>query len=171
MSKRTERAARPARSGASKAGVIIAGFGIGGIFYSAVGPLMIAKMARQKMMLIGGLLAAIAIWFAGIGLPWLAELICFVVLGCNFYMLFTALYAEATELAPTARASTMSLLSCHFFLGQTAGPIVFGTFLNSFGGSVACALNAAILAISATVASVAITRQRASIRLGAQQEA
>jgi predicted MFS family arabinose efflux permease len=47
-------------------------------------------------------------------------------LGLGFYMIHNAIQTRATELAPQARASAMSLHAFAFFGGQSLGPIFYG---------------------------------------------
>ncbi len=47
-------------------------------------------------------------------------------LGFGFYWLHGCIQVYATELAPQARGSAMALHSASFFLGQAAGPVVYG---------------------------------------------
>ncbi|MEI9805409.1 MAG: MFS transporter [Pseudolabrys sp.] len=57
----------------------------------------------------------------------------FALLGFGFYMLHAVIQIYASELAPAARGTTMALHSFFFFLGQAAGPIVYGIGLKTVG--------------------------------------
>jgi MFS family permease len=48
-------------------------------------------------------------------------------------MIHNSLQTEATELAPAARGSAVALFACALFLGQGAGPLVFGPLSVRFG--------------------------------------
>jgi predicted MFS family arabinose efflux permease len=48
-------------------------------------------------------------------------------------MLHAVIQIYASELAPAARGSAMALHSFFFFLGQAAGPIVYGAGLQTIG--------------------------------------
>jgi predicted MFS family arabinose efflux permease len=69
----------------------------------------------------------------GLGLPWQAQMASFVVMGLGFYMLHGCMQVFASELAVEARATSLSLHSCFFFLGQTAGPIAYGFGISHIG--------------------------------------
>jgi DHA1 family inner membrane transport protein len=52
-------------------------------------------------------------------------------LGFGFYMLHAVIQVYASELAPSARGSSMALHSFFFFLGQAVGPIIYGIGLGT----------------------------------------
>src|SRR5205823_6467919 len=58
----------------SIAGVILAGFAIGGMFYSAGVRLLLRRLAQRWIMVIGGAAAAAALVGAGFGLVWTADI-------------------------------------------------------------------------------------------------
>ena len=62
---------------------------------------------------------------------WPVEFANFALLGFGFYMLHAVIQIYASELAPAARGTAMALHSFFYFLGQAAGPVVYGAGLNS----------------------------------------
>jgi predicted MFS family arabinose efflux permease len=62
---------------------------------------------------------------------WPIEFANFMLLGFGFYMLHAVVQIYASELSTKARGSAMALHSFFFFLGQAAGPIVYGAGLSS----------------------------------------
>lgn len=120
---------------ASIAGLVIAGFSIGGIAYSlAVTPLTRRWQPRQ-LMIGGGMVAAVAFMVVALDPPWPIQLAAFVVLGIGFYSLHGCIQVEATELSTAARGTAMSLHSSFFFLGHAAGPVLYGVGFASLGAS------------------------------------
>jgi predicted MFS family arabinose efflux permease len=111
---------------ASIAGLVIAGFGIGGLCYAGAVSLLIARLGGRRMMALGGAFVAAALAFISLDLAWPYQFAAFLVLGFSFFTLHGCIQIYATELAPTARASAMSLHSASFFLGQAAGPLYYG---------------------------------------------
>jgi len=63
------------------------------------------------------------------------------------YMLHNCLQTEATELAPTARGSAVALFASGLFLGQGAGPLLFGPLAHVAGHAGAYVLVALALAL------------------------
>ena len=90
---------------ASIAGVVIAGFWIGGVFYAmSVGNLL--EMAGQRAVMFGGACcASVALIANAFGGWWPFELAAFVVLGLGFYLLHGSIQVYMTELAPEARGA------------------------------------------------------------------
>jgi predicted MFS family arabinose efflux permease len=118
---------------ASVAGVVIAGFGVGGALYGVSVSRLLRFIGETRMMRVGGTLIALCLVVIAARLYWPLEFLNFAVLGFGFYMLHAVIQIYASELAPTARGSSMALHSFFFFLGQAAGPIVYGAGLNSIG--------------------------------------
>ena len=46
--------------------------------------------------------------------------------GFGFYLLHGCIQVHVTDLSPTARGAAASLHSSFFFIGQAAGPVVYG---------------------------------------------
>jgi MFS transporter, DHA1 family, inner membrane transport protein len=127
------------------AGLVIAGFGIGGIIYSLTVPALLGRLGERRMMLGGGISLAGALLVIGAGLPWPGEFLAFTVLGLGFYCLHGVIQIYSTELAPHARGLAMSLHSSFFFLGQALGPIAYRIGFASIGLVGTTALAALVL--------------------------
>jgi predicted MFS family arabinose efflux permease len=121
-------------SSASIAGVVIAGFGIGGIIYTFTVSWMLNHLGEKRMMAGGGMVMAFSLIVIALRAPWPVEFINFMVLGFGFYMLHGCIQVYVTELAPTARASATAGHSSFFFIGQAVGPVVYGLGLSSGAG-------------------------------------
>lgn len=118
---------------ASIAGVVIAGFGIGGALYGVFISKLLPRLGETRMMRFGGMAMGFCLIVIAANLPWPAEFANFILLGFGFYMLHAVIQIYASELAPAARGSAMALHSFFFFLGQAAGPIVYGLGLRTVG--------------------------------------
>ena len=130
---------------ASIAGVVIAGFGIGGALYGVFVSRLLAQLGETKMMRIGGTVMGFCLVVIAAGVPWPVEFANFVLLGFGFYMLHAVIQIYASELAPAARGSAMALHSFFFFLGQAVGPVVYGIGLKTIGISPVLLFGAAVL--------------------------
>ena len=130
---------------ASIAGVVIAGFGIGGAFYGVIVARLLRLLGETQMMRIGGATMGFCLVVIAARLYWPFEFLNFALLGFGFYMLHAVIQIYASELAPTARGSAMALHSFFFFLGQAVGPIVYGAGLNSIGLSPVLLFGAVVL--------------------------
>ena len=130
---------------ASVAGIVIAGFGIGGAAYGVTVSRLLALLGETRMMRIGGTAMGLCLVVIAARLYWPLEFLNFAVLGFGFYMLHAVIQIYASELAPSARGSAMALHSFFFFLGQAVGPIVYGAGLNSIGLSPVLLFGAAVV--------------------------
>jgi MFS transporter, DHA1 family, inner membrane transport protein len=111
---------------ASIAGLVIAAFGIGGLFYSAIVSFLVSRLKERRMMVMGGALMATALSTVALDPIWPVQFAAFLILGFGFFSLHGCIQLYATELAPTVRASAMSLHSSAYFLGQALGPLYYG---------------------------------------------
>jgi predicted MFS family arabinose efflux permease len=134
---------------ASIAGVVIAGFGIGGVVYTFMVSWLLTHIGEKRLMAGGGMVMAACLAVIALHLGWPLEFANFMVLGFGFYMLHGCIQVYVTELAPTARASATAGHSSFFFLGQATGPVVYGLGL-SHGIGIVPVLLVGALALTAT---------------------
>ena len=116
---------------ASIAGVVIAGFGIGGALYGVSVSRLLARLGETRMMRLGGIMMGLCLLVIAARARWPVEFANFAILGFSFYMLHAFIQIYASELVPTARGAAMALHSFFFFFGQALGPIIYGAGLNS----------------------------------------
>jgi predicted MFS family arabinose efflux permease len=131
----------------SYAGIIIAGFGLGGIILALGLPFLVARVAQRHLMLTGATGAAIAFVLISLNMVWYAQAAVFVLLGLGFYMLHNCIQVHATDLSQTARGAAMSMHSSSFFSGQAIGPIYYGFAFGHFGLGVPPLIGAAVMAV------------------------
>ena len=91
-------------------------------------------------------------------------MLCFTVIGLGFFMLHNSLQNRATELAPHARGSAVSLHAFFFFLGQALAPALFGIGLHSIGAT-PMLLGSAVLLAGVGIGAALLLR-RADLREG-----
>src|SRR5262252_9433293 len=115
------------------AGVVIAGFGVGGIIYASSVSILLARLGERRLMLAGGTLMGVGLAAIALQPPWPLQCLNFVVIGLGFYMLHGVIQIYASELAPAARGSAMAMHSASFFLGNALGPVVYGVALATAG--------------------------------------
>src|SRR3569833_2610286 len=116
---------------ASIAGVVIAGFGIGGALYGVFVARLLPVLGERGKMRIGGAAMGLCLAVIAAMLPWPVEFANFMVLGFAFYSLHAVIQIYASELEPSARGSAMALHTVFFFLGQAVGPAFYGAGLSS----------------------------------------
>jgi predicted MFS family arabinose efflux permease len=118
---------------ASIAGLVLAGFSVGGVVYSLGVPILLGRWRPEHLMVGGGVLAGVALTIVALGPSWPLQALAFVLLGIGFYTFHASVQVEATELSTTARGAAMSLHSLFFFLGQATGPVLYGIGFSSLG--------------------------------------
>lgn len=148
---------------ASIPGVVIAAFAVGGLFYTMSVSGLLPRLG-VKMLMIGGA-TAVALQFVVVafGPRWEIQAICFLIMGWGFYSLHGSLQVFSSDLAPEARASALSLHAFCFFMGQAAGPIVYGFALSQFGKMTTLFLSAAIILILGIVAARLLNQKPAEL--------
>lgn len=144
--------------GLREAGFVLAGFGIGGFLYTALVGSMLPRLGLMRLIRWGAYVCGIG--FAGLafGGSWPLEALAFVVVGVGFYMIHNSLQTQATELAPGARGAAVAAHAFFFFLGQAAGPIVYGLALPSLGAVPTLLAAGAIMALLGVVTARGLLR-------------
>jgi predicted MFS family arabinose efflux permease len=110
----------------SIAGLVIAGFAFGGLFYTATVSRLLPRIGVKGMMVAGAALVAVQLVALSFGLGWKFQLPSMLFMGWGFYMIHGCLQVFASELTVGARATALSLHAFFFFMGQTIGPIAYG---------------------------------------------
>jgi predicted MFS family arabinose efflux permease len=110
------------------------------------------------MMLGGGAIMAAFCLILTLRLPWPLEFANFVLLGFGFYGLHGCIQVYATELVPHARGSAMALHSASFFLGQAAGPVIYGFGFATIGKTPLLIAGAVVIALVGYVCSLKLRR-------------
>jgi len=85
-----------------------------------------------------------------------------IVLGMGFYTMHGTLQTRATEIAPEARGTAISLFAFCFFMGQSLGPMALGRILEWHGYSAAFVVAGVSLLLLALVSRALFVRVRAS---------
>ena len=129
----------------SIAGIVIAGFAIGGLFYTMTVSRMLPWLGVRGMMIAGATLVGIQLVAVAFGLHWKAQMAGLLVMGLGFYMIHGCLQVFASELSVEARATALSLHSFFFFMGQTVGPIAYGFGLQHAGKTPTLVAAAAVM--------------------------
>ena len=110
----------------SIAGIVIAGFAVGGLFYTSTVSRLLPKIGVNGMMIAGGTLVGVQLIVVAMGPEWRLQLLGLLFMGWGFYMIHGSLQVFASELSAEARATAVSLHAFFFFMGQTIGPIAYG---------------------------------------------
>jgi predicted MFS family arabinose efflux permease len=143
----------------SIAGVVIAGFAVGGLFYTLSVSRFLPRLGVKGMMIAGASLVGLQLSVVAFGPGSKIQALSLLFMGWGFYMIHGCLQVFASELSVEARATALSLHSFFFFMGQTFGPIAYG-----FGilhvGKIPTLLAAAALMIALGFACARLLRER-----------
>jgi predicted MFS family arabinose efflux permease len=140
-------------------GLVIAGFAVGGLFYTLTVSRFLPALGVGGMMISGAMVLALQLVIVAFGPPWTTQLADFIFMGWGFYMLHGSLQVFASELSVEARATALSLHSFFFFMGQTIGPIVYGFGILNVG-KIPTMLTAALIMVGLGFACARLLRQR-----------
>ncbi|MBC9881751.1 MFS transporter [Bradyrhizobium sp. INPA01-394B] len=144
----------------SIAGIVIAGFAVGGLFYTLAVSRMLPRLGVKGMMIAGGSIVALQLALLAFGPGWKLQFLSLLAMGWGFYMIHGCLQVFASELSIGARATAMSLHSFFFFMGQTVGPIAYGLGLQH-GGKVPTLLASAAIMVVLGLVCARFLRPRA----------
>jgi MFS transporter, DHA1 family, inner membrane transport protein len=149
----------------SIAGIVIAGFAIGGLFYTLTVSRFLPRLGVRGMMIAGASLVGLQLAAVAFGPDWRIQLACLMLMGWGFYMIHGCIQVFASELSVEARATALSLHSFFFFMGQTFGPIAYG-FGIAHAGKIPTLLTAAAIMIALGVACAKLLRPRLAADAG-----
>jgi len=143
------------------AGLLVAGFGCGGLIYSVSVKKLVTRIGELGVLLLGG--ALLGTGFVSIGLmpSWHWFMPAIVVLGMGYYTMHGTLQTRATELAPQARGAAISLFAFFFFLGQATGPQLLGAVVKSRSYAAAFIVAGTGLFATAVISRMLFARARA----------
>ena len=117
------------------AGAIVALFGLGGMMYMVVARALIAHFGQQGLVIIGGALFGLCACVMAFTPNWLAAIPASLISGFGFFMFHNTMQATATNMAPHARGTAVSLFSSFLFLGQSVGVVVAASLIGRVGSS------------------------------------
>ncbi|WP_315744471.1 MFS transporter [Bradyrhizobium sp. SZCCHNR1075] len=143
----------------SIAGIVIAGFAVGGLFYTFTVSQFLPRLGVKGMMIAGAALVGLQLIAIAFGPGWKVQFASMLLMGWGFYMIHGCLQVFASELSIEARATAMSLHSFSFFMGQTVGPIAYG-FGVVHAGKLPSLTVAAGIMVALGFACAALLRQR-----------
>jgi predicted MFS family arabinose efflux permease len=103
------------------AGLVVATVGLGGLGYTLFARRWVKALGQVRLARTGGLVLGLAFLMLGLGSAWSWAVLACGLLGLGFYQLHNTLQTLATQIAPAARGTALSLFAFCFFLGQAAG--------------------------------------------------
>jgi predicted MFS family arabinose efflux permease len=142
----------------SISGLVIAGFAVGGLFYTLSVSRLLPRFGVNAMMMSGAVLMGLQLAIVAFGPRWQLQVGNFILMGWGFYMIHGSLQVFASELSVEARATALSLHSFFFFMGQTIGPIAYGFGILNVG-KIPTLLASAVVIIALGMVCARLLRQ------------
>ena len=128
------------------AGSVMMVYGVGGLLYSQMARRWLAWLGERGLVRTGAALVVVGLlvlaWGSGV---WLGMLSCLMT-GLGFYMLHNTLQVQATQMAPAARGSAVTLFACSLFFGQSTGVLIMAQSVDM--GWLAYAFTAAAVGVT-----------------------
>ncbi|MGH6628682.1 MAG: MFS transporter, partial [Burkholderiales bacterium] len=114
-------------------GVILAGFGLGGLVYSILVRWLLQRLGESGLVT-GGAPILLSCFLLLPLLPiWQMTILLFIAAGLGFYMFHNTLQTRATEMAPQSRGTAVAVFAFSLFLGQAVGVAVCGAAIDLVG--------------------------------------
>ena len=84
--------------------------------------------------------------------------------GFGFFMFHNTMQANATQMAPEARGTAVSLFASFLFLGQSIGVVLAASFIDRIGTGAVIALGGGAMALEGVYFAWALRRRDARLR-------
>ena len=121
-------------------GAIVAMFGIGGVLYMALARHLIRRIGEIGLAQWGGSLMGVSFLVLGFATWWpLTPIVCLIA-GFGFFMFHNTMQLHATQMAPTARGTAVSLFASSLFIGQAVGVLLAANLIALLGSGAVIAL-------------------------------
>lgn len=142
-------------------GAVVALFGLGGMVYMAAARYLIPRLgehglARTGVVLLG--LASLVIAFTPV---WWPSAPASLLAGFGFFMFHNTMQTNATQMAPAARGTAVSLFASALFMGQSIGVLLAAALVGLLGSTAVIALGSGMLVAVGLYFSVALRRRHA----------
>ena len=148
----------------SLAGAIVALFGLGGMLYMAVGRHLIRRFGQQGLVLFGGAIVGVCALVLAYTPHWGPALPASLLAGFGFFMFHNTMQANATQMAPHARGTAVSLFSSSLFLGQSIGVVLAASLIDRIGTSAVIAAGGAVMLLEGVYFAWVLRRRERLMR-------
>lgn len=148
----------------SAAGAIVALFGLGGMLYMAVARHLIRRFGQRGLSLLGVCLVGLCALVVGFTPYWLSTIPASLLGGLGFFMFHNTMQANATQMAPGARGTAVSLFASALFLGQSIGVLLAAGLMERIGSGAVIALGGGVLTVAGLFFAQALRRREGLMR-------
>ena len=148
------------------AGAIVALFGLGGMAYMALARWLIPRLGEHGLARSGVALLGVSAWVIAFTPWWWATVPASAVAGFGFFMFHNTMQTNATQMAPAARGTAVSLFASFLFLGQSIGVLLAAVLAGLWGTQAVMLLGSTVLVAVGLYFATAL-RRRARLQAGA----
>jgi YNFM family putative membrane transporter len=117
----------------SAVGAVLAAFGIGGLTYVLTVRQLVNRLGQMGLVIAGGAMLTLSFLALALAPVWWMSFAAIAVIGLAFYMVHNTLQVNATQMAPTARATAIGIFSSAIYLGQGAGVAAAAPIFDRYG--------------------------------------
>ncbi len=129
------------------AGAIVALFGLGGMLYMAVARPLIRRFGERGLAVLGVCMLALAALLVAFSAYWPLTIPASLLGGFGFFMFHNTMQANATQMAPHARGTAVSLFAAALFMGQSVGALLAANLIERIGSATVIALGGTVILV------------------------
>ena len=144
----------------SASGAIVALYGLGGVLYMALARHLIHRLGERGLALLGVGLLGLSTLVLGFTPYWIFTLPACLLGGFGFFMFHNTMQANATQMAPSARGTAVSLFASALFLGQSAGVLLAAGLIDRIGSANVIAMGGAVMLVVGLFFAQALRRRK-----------
>ncbi|MDP2366805.1 MFS transporter [Rhodoferax sp.] len=148
----------------SAAGAIVGLFGVGGMLYMAAARTLIQRFGQPGLAAVGACLLGACALVLGFTPYWMTTLVASPLAGFGFFMFHNTMQAHATQMAPAARGTAVSLFALALFMGQSVGVLLAASLVERIGSGAVIALGGGALAVTGLLFAQAMRWHDARVR-------
>jgi MFS transporter, YNFM family, putative membrane transport protein len=149
------------------AGAIVALFGLGGMLYMVVARTLINRFDQQGLVINGGAVFGVCACVIAFTPNWVVAIPASLISGFGFFMFHNTMQATATNMAPHARGTAVSLFSSFLFLGQSVGVVLAASLIDRIGSSAVIAGAGVVMVLEGVFFAWVLERREVSGRSSA----
>jgi MFS transporter, YNFM family, putative membrane transport protein len=143
----------------SAAGTIVALFGLGGMLYMVVARHLIRRLGESGLALAGGCVLGLCALVFGLSPYWALTLPASLVAGFGFFMFHNTMQTNATQMAPNARGTGVSMFALALFMGQSVGVLLAAWLLSHIASGTVIAVGGGVMAALGALFAQALRRR------------
>jgi MFS family permease len=123
-------------------------------------PQLLRLLGQKRIMMAGGMLAAIGLFIVATSPPWPVQASAFALMGLGFYMLHASIQVYVTEFAPATRSSAVAFHTFSFFVGGGISPVLYGFGLDHFGPGITLSIAGVAMILIGTISAQLLVKPK-----------